>query len=63
MLSRIYEWYEAQTISDNVVDFSLLQSRAYQFLQENPSASTKFKMIVIDDIRIAIVSKKKFFLS
>jgi DNA helicase II / ATP-dependent DNA helicase PcrA len=61
ILSQIYEWYEAQTMADHVVDFSLLQKRAYQFLQKNSAASTKFKMIVIDEYQDSNSIQEKIF--
>jgi DNA helicase II / ATP-dependent DNA helicase PcrA len=61
LLSRIYEWYEAQTMVDHVVDFSLLQRRAFEFLQKNSAASTKFKMIVIDEYQDSNSIQEKIF--
>jgi DNA helicase II / ATP-dependent DNA helicase PcrA len=61
LLAKVYHWYESQTITDNVVDFSLLQRRAYQFLQENPLATSRFKMVVIDEYQDSNSIQEKIF--
>lgn len=50
-IARLYEWYKQRLQSTNMVDFSLLQQRAYNQLLESDHTTFEFEHIIIDEFQ------------
>lgn len=50
-IAKLYEWYKGKLYSNNMVDFSLLQQRAFEQLLKNESAIYEFEHVIIDEFQ------------
>ena len=50
-IARLYEWYKQRLQTMNMVDFALLQQRAYSQLLESEHVINEFEHVVIDEFQ------------
>lgn len=50
-ITRLYEWYKKRLEAANMVDFALLQQRAYSQLLESEHTTYEFDYVIIDEFQ------------
>jgi len=61
ILGLLYEKYINYLASKNLIDFSLIQSKAYNLLTQKEYGSTPFKLIIIDEYQDSNSIQEKLF--
>jgi DNA helicase II / ATP-dependent DNA helicase PcrA len=61
-IARLYEWYKQRLQTMNMVDFALLQQRAYSQLLESEHVINEFEHVVIDEFQDTNRIQEQLFL-